>query len=513
MLLRTLPTPLLRTLKKTLMRCIKLAYLQEHGSSCPPYLSKIRDLSILPRILQVDTPWWNLAIDQVAELFQQEVEDCYHFLAQDTNAFDSTVMESIGRNVLQYRYTVRQDLPFRLKRLHVWNVSGWTPAHTGNDPKLRLIKRLLRTGPVSLQETRWHNETPETLHHNVPGLQIAHTAGLPTERGGISGGTAVLIPPGWRLDKTEEIIPGRAVLAVIQDRYSTIGLISVYLHPYSKGSELRELITWLKHNKTDYPLHISGDFNQADSAFSDLWSDLLIYAKVTDIQPNLFTFEGPNGHSALDRILCPTEYIAAAQIDVLIATNRRHHLSGHYQLTATFMVRPCVKSDMKDPIHQTIPSDVFCPGRTEADPYTVPNDLQELIRRIQRLQNADEVDFVATLWSWWRHQPIPSMHPRVPEHELLRKFLKIRAEVLHIPAKQYQTLQAVTYHVFSSYPVQETQAKSACVVTSLSKCLTFMIKFRPLAITRALSKLIFRPEALGILLTSGIDFDQFVQKE
>ena len=57
MLLRTLPTPFLRTLKKTLTRCIKLAYLQEHGSSCPPYLSKIRDLSILPRILQVDTPW------------------------------------------------------------------------------------------------------------------------------------------------------------------------------------------------------------------------------------------------------------------------------------------------------------------------------------------------------------------------------------------------------------------------------------------------------------------------
>ena len=38
----------------------------------------------------------------------------------------------------------------------------------------------------------------------------------------------------------------------------------------------------------------------------------------------------------------------------------------------------------------------FCPVRTEADPYAVPNDLQELIRRIQRLKNADEVDFVAT---------------------------------------------------------------------------------------------------------------------
>ena len=74
MLLRTLPTPFLRTLKKTLTRCIKLAYLQEHGSSCPPYLSKIRDLSILPRILQVDTPWWNLVMDQVAVLFSKKLK-------------------------------------------------------------------------------------------------------------------------------------------------------------------------------------------------------------------------------------------------------------------------------------------------------------------------------------------------------------------------------------------------------------------------------------------------------
>ena len=61
------------------------------------------------------------------------------------------------------------------------------------------------------------------------------------------------------------------------------------------------------------------------------------------------------------------------------------------------------------------------------------------------------------------------MHPRVPEHELLRKFLKIRAEVLHIPAKQYQTLQAVTYHVFSSYPVQETQAGKVSVRSDILK--------------------------------------------
>ena len=301
----------------------------ETWDAMPPYLSKIRDLSILPRILQEETPWWNLTLSQVADLLRQECDDFYQILTLDTRTIDAAAMEDVGQSILLYRQLIRQDLPFRLKRLHVWNVSGWTPTQTGNDPKLRLVKRLLHTGPVSLQETRWHAETSQTLFHNIPGVQIAHTAGLPTERGGVSGGPAILIPPGWRVDREEEIIPGRIVLAVIQDRYSTIGLISAYLHPQSKGEELRELVKWMKSNKVDHPLYISGDFNQADVAFPDVWNDLLIYAKVTDTQPNLRTFEGPNGHSSLDRILCPTEYIAAAQIDVLIAAHRRHHLSGH----------------------------------------------------------------------------------------------------------------------------------------------------------------------------------------
>ena len=73
----------------------------------------------------------------------------------------------------------------------------------------------------------------------------------------------------------------------------------------------------MKSNKVDHPLYIisgdfflndlaeamkaldgkkyiiSGDFNQADVAFPDVWNDLWIYAKVTDTQPNLLTFEGP----------------------------------------------------------------------------------------------------------------------------------------------------------------------------------------------------------------------------
>ena len=299
--------------------------------------------------------------------------------------------------------------------------------------------------------------------------QVAHTQGIVTERGGISGGSAILIPPGWKLDRTEVIMPGRIVMAVVQDRYSTIGILSVYLHPSTKITELREFVAWAKNSKVDFPLYLGGDFNQVDTSCPDLWNELLIHAHVLDTCPRLNTFEGPTGNSALDRILCPTDYITAAQMDVLVSATRRHHLSGHYQLTATFVLRPKVKSDMADPIHQTIPSEVFCPGKNEADPYTIPNDLQELIRRIQRLPQTDEVDFVATLWSWWRQQPIPSNHPRIPEYELLRKFLKIRAEVLHVPSTHFYALQAATYHIFATNVISEIYPGKVTIRSDLLK--------------------------------------------
>ena len=46
-------------------------------------------------------------------------------------------------------------------------------------------------------------------------------------------------------------IPKRT--CVMQDRYSTIGLISTYLHPSSKGTELRELVTcWNSRKMTTH---------------------------------------------------------------------------------------------------------------------------------------------------------------------------------------------------------------------------------------------------------------------
>ena len=56
----------------------------------------------------------------------------------------------IGTAILDFRNSIKQNLPFRLKKLHVWNVSGWLPTDFTNDIKLRHIRRLIRRGSVML---------------------------------------------------------------------------------------------------------------------------------------------------------------------------------------------------------------------------------------------------------------------------------------------------------------------------------------------------------------------------
>ena len=80
-LLRAMPAPLLRILRKMLTRCIQCAYMQENGTPCPPYLSKVRDLSILPNILELNIAWWQLSLQQVAALFHCDVEEFYQQLS------------------------------------------------------------------------------------------------------------------------------------------------------------------------------------------------------------------------------------------------------------------------------------------------------------------------------------------------------------------------------------------------------------------------------------------------
>ena len=57
-------------------------------------------------------------------------------------------------------------------------------------------------------------------------------------------------------------------------------------------------------------------------------------------------------------------------------------------------------------------------------------------------------DYVATIWSWWRMQPIPSCHHRIEKHNLLRKYLHVQAEQLCVPRDHLLALQKKTHHVY-----------------------------------------------------------------
>ena len=61
----------------------------------------------------------------------------------------------VGDELLNYRIEVHQAIPTRLKAAFSWNMNSWRiPKSCREDPKMRRIKKLLKVGPVFLQENK-----------------------------------------------------------------------------------------------------------------------------------------------------------------------------------------------------------------------------------------------------------------------------------------------------------------------------------------------------------------------
>lgn len=59
---------------------------------------------------------------------------------------------------------------------------------------MRKCKRLLKSGPICLQETKWSGSQREAIAQHIPGTQIAETSAIPSRNGKWSGGTAIIVP-------------------------------------------------------------------------------------------------------------------------------------------------------------------------------------------------------------------------------------------------------------------------------------------------------------------------------
>ena len=313
----------------------------------------------------------------------EQLEEC--LASGDFHMRNYPWLRDIGDELLKYRIEVRQAIPTRLKSAFTWNMNSWkTPKSGREDPKMRRIKKLLKDGPVLLQETKWHHNQEEILLQHISGLQIVSTNAIRTDNAILSGGVAVLLPAGWTIEQKIILMAGRAVAVLINDRCAPFYLVSVYLHPDSVPRELEQIIhAWRNTEKKSDKIVIGGDFNQADIKCPELWKKFLSLFSVVDVHPTLATYLFSGGTSALDRCLVPEDWVGTAKWNPEVRALSSSLVNGHKILKLSVKVRPTVLNNPNDCLHETIPTEAFMPGKNGR----LPKDnraLQSLVRLLHR---------------------------------------------------------------------------------------------------------------------------------
>ena len=170
----------------------------------------------------------------------------------------------VGDRLLNYRLDNNGALPTRMKSFHSWNLSSWVSTAT-QDYRLRRCKRLLRSGPICIQETKWKGPETEALYQSLPGVQIVHTPAVAFNERTCTGGVAILFPPGWQVLEEVILVKGRCVAALVQDRTCKFYVISVYIHPDNRNGDMEALLrAWRFLDKKSEYTFLAGDFNGID---------------------------------------------------------------------------------------------------------------------------------------------------------------------------------------------------------------------------------------------------------
>ena len=140
------------SLRKFFSHLIKATFYHQHQTPCPRHLSSVRDLSFLPKLIGTDIQWKEISMSSLSN-YLQLTPDRLRILMDDPRSLRTNHQECLtaGRSFLEYRLSVQQDLPTRLKHVYTWNLNSWNaPGPPIRDPKTRRCRRLLQTGPELL---------------------------------------------------------------------------------------------------------------------------------------------------------------------------------------------------------------------------------------------------------------------------------------------------------------------------------------------------------------------------
>ena len=378
-----------RSIKRVFQLLLKDAFTSRFGYNGPRHTLLFRDLAFLPHVLQTDLPWRRIRLELVRSFLDIDSRRWGHCLSAPHSLDRSSArLVDIGNALLNYRISIQQTVPTRMKVLYSWNLDNWhAPKQPKRDVRMRKCKRLLAKGPICLQETKWSASEKEVLMQHIPGLQIAESLATPTPGGHWSGGVAVLVPPGYVLKDSHNLVQGRAVAALIADRTSQYYIVSVYLHPDKVRQDLAALLQALQGLASpDARIILAGDFNRADERCAGAWDSFLEILHVYDVFPSLGTFRHPRGLSPLDRCLVPNDWVSSARWNPSLCAIEPRGAQGHLILKMQVRLKPCVLNSPSDPKHATIPSNTFMPGKDGSTPRDI-SSLYGLVRLLHRQHN------------------------------------------------------------------------------------------------------------------------------
>ena len=227
------------SIKKVFTFLIKDAFFHRFEHSCPKHLLRVRDLSFLPHLLNLRVSWHEISLLQLSNALDVSLNDLELALMQPTWLRPEEGTHPLGARLLQYRLANNGALPTRMEMFFSWNLSSWTST-SPTDYRLRRCRRLLKYGPVCIQETKWKGHEPEALYQSIPGVRIVHSPAIAFNGRACTGGVAILFPPGWLVLEEVELVKGRGVASLVQDRtckfYVELSL-SIFIQTIGMGTQ------------------------------------------------------------------------------------------------------------------------------------------------------------------------------------------------------------------------------------------------------------------------------------
>ena len=421
-----LPIGTLRLIQRTISTGLRAFYWLSHGEHCGRSITQVSSLHFLIHFLSPKVAYRRMKVrDFIAACgfhHHFELEDAMRTLIRllrnhrtwniaevvSPPSFPPVMPNDVAtlqlipwkfwdlcRQIPEFRLQRPTNLPVSIRCLYSWNVNSWYPESVNHAHKTWVIRSLLKTAPVLLQETKWTQVQLQHLAHTWPDIRIA--AALAKQDPNPQAGVAILLPPGWDIRSQRILVDHYAVAACISFQACQIWLASVYLPPNSQQALVSRVFQAILA-LDEHPVFIGGDFNRCDQHHPQIWDDFLSQAGLMDIDPTFPTYRYTNqqGHtveSPLDRVLVPSIFLDTAQIHVQI--KGRYRIQN--KLIRVFLkMKPRLTPHPHSEQHQTIPTEVFLDPTAFANGSIEENRQQALHQLRRRILLAPES------CPWWR---------------------------------------------------------------------------------------------------------------